>query len=200
MTYTAVRYENYEEYLASDLGLEGNFRLLSSGEVIELPPEDRENDFIANEIGEIIRRLVGNRRLVSWATEIQVHPVGDSHVNRRPDLTVLRPEHIELTNELGKNAILLGMPAPVLVVELISPGREWSANYRRDYEWKKQQYEWWAIPEYWIVDRHRKQVAVFRLVEGSYEAHSYRDSDRVQPAVFPSISLSAKQILEGNIV
>ncbi len=40
MTYTSVRYKNYEAYLAADLGSDGKFRLLSNGEVIELPPED----------------------------------------------------------------------------------------------------------------------------------------------------------------
>ena len=49
MTVTSVRYKTYEDYLHSDLGSDGNFRLLSSGEVIELPPEDEENICIANE-------------------------------------------------------------------------------------------------------------------------------------------------------
>jgi Uma2 family endonuclease len=148
MTYTSVRYKSYIEYLESDLDADGNFSLLSNGEVIALPPEDKENDFIANELIELLKRLVKNRRLVSSSTEIQVNPVGDNRVNRKPDVTVLRPEHLELMNELKKNAILFGMPAPMLVAEVISLGGNSSANYRRDYEWKRQQYAWWQIPEY----------------------------------------------------
>jgi hypothetical protein len=47
MTYTPLRYKTYAEYLASDLGPDGDFRLLNNGEVIELPPEDERNTSIA---------------------------------------------------------------------------------------------------------------------------------------------------------
>ena len=95
MTFTSVRYKTYEEYLDSDLGPDGNFCLLSNGEVIELPPEDEENYFVADELAERLKRLLKNRRVVkSGSTELQVHPVGDGCVNRVPDLVVLRPKHI----------------------------------------------------------------------------------------------------------
>jgi Uma2 family endonuclease len=106
VTYTAVRYKSYREYLESDLLPDGNFRLLSDGEVIALPPEDEENAFIADEFAELLKRLVKNRRLVkSSSTELQVQPVGDRRVNREPDLIVLRPEHLELMADLKKNAV-----------------------------------------------------------------------------------------------
>ncbi|MEO1396072.1 MAG: Uma2 family endonuclease [Cyanobacteria bacterium J06634_5] len=200
MTFTSTRYKTYEDYLKSDLGPDGNFRLLSNGEVIELPPEDKENDFIATELTELLKRILKNRRLVSTATEIQVNPVGDNRVNRKPDLTVLLPEHIALMNELKKNAILLGMPAPSLVAEIVSPGSGRTPNYKRDYEWKKQQYEWWEIPEYWIIDRHREQVVVFILIEGIYEEHLYKGPNRIVSQTFPTLQLSADKLLSGDII
>jgi Uma2 family endonuclease len=199
MTFTSVRYKTYQEYLNSDLHSEGNFRLLSSGEVIELPPEDKENDFVASELTEYLKRLLNDRRLVSTTTEIQVHPIGDNRVNRRPDLTVLRPEHLALMNELKKNAILFGMPAPIFVAELVSPGNENSESYRRDYEWKRQQYEWWQIPEYLIIDRHRRQVTVFALQSATYKEHRYTQSDTIKSSTFPALKLSATQLLSGNL-
>jgi Uma2 family endonuclease len=200
VTYTSVRYKSYVEYLESDLDPDGNFRLLSSGEVIELPPEDKENDFIANELIELLKRLVKNRRLVSSSTEIQVDPVGDDRVNRKPDLTVLHPEHLELMSELRKNAILFGMPAPRLVAEVISVGSDRSANYRRDYEWKRQQYEWWQIPEYWIIDRHRQQVVVFTLTDSVYQENRYCQAEMIESMTFPSLKLSAAKLLSGEII
>ncbi len=200
MTYTSVRYKSYLDYLESDLGSDGNFCLLSNGEVIELPPEDEETVFIADELTELLKRLLNNRRLVkSSSTEIQVHPIGDNRVNREPDLVVLRPEHLDLMGELKKNAILFGMPAPRLVAEVVSPGGKSSENYRRDYEWKRQQYEWWQIPEYWIIDRHRQQVVVFILTEGTYQKHSYSHAEMIQSPTFPALNLSATQMLSGNI-
>ncbi len=78
MTRTSVRYKTYEDYLHSDLELEGNFRLLSNGEVIELPPEGEENICIAGELAFALKQIVIPRRLVrTAATAIQVHPVGD---------------------------------------------------------------------------------------------------------------------------
>lgn len=143
VTFTSTGYENYAEYLAADIGSDGNFRLLSNGRIIELPPEDKENSFIADEFAELLKRLLKNRWLVkSSSTELQVHPIGDNRVNRESALIVLRPEHLSLMAELKKNTILFGMPAPLFVAEVVSIGSESSTNYRRDYEWKRQQYEW----------------------------------------------------------
>ena len=202
MAFTSVRYRTYREYIdAADIGTEGNLRLLENGEVIELPPEDDENIFVASELAELLKRLSDNRRLVkSGSTEIQVNPIGDRRVNRVPDLLVLRPEHIELMAQIKKSVILFGWPPPVLVAELVSPGAERSDNYKRDYEWKKQQYEWWQIPEYWIIDRHRQQVVIFTLVDGSYQEQRYIGTDPICSYVFPSLQVNTSSILAGEII
>ena len=44
---TSIRYKNYLKYLEADLDEDGRFRLLSNGEVVELPPEDESNTFVA---------------------------------------------------------------------------------------------------------------------------------------------------------
>lgn len=200
MTYTSIRYQTYADYLDSDLGSEGNFRLMSNGEVIELPPEDEENSFVADELAEVLKRLLRNRRLVkSSSTELQVYPVGDNRVNRKPDVIVLRPEHLEQMAAMKKNTILFTMAAPMFVAEIVSPGHEKSDNYRRDYEWKRQQYEWWQIPEYWMIDRHRQQVVVLMLINGQYTEHVYRPSDGIRSSIFPELNLSAEQLLSGNL-
>ncbi|MEL6813310.1 MAG: Uma2 family endonuclease [Cyanobacteria bacterium J06598_3] len=201
MTFTSVRYKTYREYLDADLDADGNFRLLRNGKVIELPPEDDENYFIADELAEQLKRLLKNRRLVrSGSTELQVHPVGDKAVNRVPDLMVLQPEHLELMAELKKSTILFGMPAPLLVAELVSPDNESTANYRGDYEWKKQQYEWWGISEYWIIDRHRQQVVVFVLNDDCYQEYLYTGAESIESPVFPALQLSADKLLSGEII
>lgn len=199
MTYTPIRYKTYAEYLASDLGSDGDFCLLSSGEVIALPPEDERNISIADELAFTLKQLVPSKRLVKIsAVEIQVHPVGDERVNRSPDVLVLQPEHIELMASLNKGAVLFGMPAPVFVAEVVSPGNESSDNYRRDYEWKRQQYEWWQIPEYWIVDRHRKQVTLLMLEAGQYAERIYRGNERIHSKVFPTLNYCPNRLLAGE--
>ena len=199
MTYTSVRYKTYAEYLAADLSSDGNFRLLSSGEVIELPPEDIRNLSIAEELAFSLKSIVSSRKLVKVAAvEMQVRPVGDGRVNRKPDVIVLQPEHIELMIARRKAAVCFGMPAPVFVAEIVSPGGENSDNYRRDYEWKRQQYQDWQIPEYWIVDRHRQKVTILILTDGFYSEEIYRGEDIIRSAAFPPLQLSAAQVLAGE--
>ncbi|MEL6159380.1 MAG: Uma2 family endonuclease [Cyanobacteria bacterium J06627_32] len=199
MTFTRTRYKTYAEYLNADLNPEGNFRLLSSGEIVELPPEDERNISIADELAFTLKQLVSSKRLVKIsATELQVHPVGDTRVNRKPDIVVLRPAHIELMGELNKSTILFGMPAPVFVAEVVSPGGPTSENYRRDYDWKRVQYERWNIPEYWIIDRHRAQVTVLILKDGQYVETVYRDKQKILSQVFPSLDYRVEQLLAGE--
>ena len=201
MTYTPLRYKSYKEYLLSDLGSDGNFRLLENGEVIELPPEDENNVRVAGELEYLFKQVIRPRELVrDSATEIQVHPVGDRCVNREPVLLVLQPTHIELMAAIKKSAILFEMPPPAFVAEIVSPGGPGSDNYRRDYEWKRQQYEWWQIPEYWIVDRHRDKVTSLVLEEESYKETIYRSGEQIQSVVFPKLQLSVAQVLAGREV
>lgn len=201
MTYTSVCYSTYIEYLESDLGSDGNFRLLSSGDVVELPPEDEDNIRVATELLFVLGQFVTPRTLVRTAsTELQVHPIGDGRVNRAPDVVVLRPEHIELMAAFKKSTVLLGMPAPAFVAEVVSPGGVRSDNYRRDYEWKRQQYQDLEIPEYWIIDRHRQQVTVLILKDGVYTENLYKGAEAVRSEVFPLLSLSAAQILSAGDV
>lgn len=196
MTFTSVRYKTYAEYLLSDLSSEGKYRLLSNGKVVELPPEDEENICIATELLFVIGQFVKPRTLVrTSSTEIQVRPVGDSRVNRAPDLIVLRPEHIQLMADIRKSTVLLGMPAPAFVAEVVSPGSPSSDNYRRDYEWKRQQYQELEIPEYWIIDRHRQQVTVLILRKGVYVEQLYKDKQIIRSEAFPKINLSTTQVL-----
>jgi Uma2 family endonuclease len=102
---------------------------------------------------------------------------------------------IGLMAKSRKNAIALGMPAPQLIAEIVSPGNERSDNYQRDYVWKRQQYQEWCIPEYWIIDPQRAQVMVLVLREGVYEAAVYRGPARIQSQVFPALALTAEAVL-----
>ncbi len=198
---TSIRYRTYLEYLEADLDADGRFRLLSSGEVVELPPEDESNTFIADELAYALKQVVTNRRLVkTYSTEIQVHPIGDRRVSRAPDVMVLQPSALELMAELKKGAILFGMPAPVFVAEVVSPGGERSDNYRRDYEWKRQQYEWWQIPEYWIINRHQRNITVLVLSDGIYRESVYQESAVISSLSFPSLRVSLRQLLAGGAI
>ena len=199
MTYTLRRYQSYQEYLDDDqLHHERNYRLLSTGEVIEVADEDDGNLWLANLLIEALLQMEGlslMRLIRNGNKDIQVTPVGDQWVNRKPDVIVMQPEHLQL----AKQAIKQGAPVPRFVAEVVSPGGETSDNYLRDYVWKRQQYQEWQIPEYWIVDPHRAQVTVLTLVDKAYQEVIYQGDRGIVSTVFPSLELTASGLLSGDI-
>jgi Uma2 family endonuclease len=49
--------------------------------------------------------------------------------------------------------------APTIAIEFLSPGRR---ARKRDYDVKRKEYEKAGIIEYWLIDRFRKTLTVFR--------------------------------------
>lgn len=195
----ARRYKNYQDYLNDDqLSSECNYRLLNTGELIEVSSEDDVNLKIAIKLLIFLSQLGGESiadRIRNGNKEIQVRPVGDNQVNRKPDLMVMQPEHLET----ARQAILFGMTPPLFVAEVVSPGPDSSSNYKRDYVWKRQQYQEWRIPEYWIIDPHRDQVTVLLLVDDLYQEKVYRGDRPIESAIFPELRAVAKDVLTGQI-
>ncbi|WP_071776926.1 Uma2 family endonuclease [Synechococcus sp. PCC 7335] len=66
--------------------------------------------------------------------------------------------------------------------------------FSHDYIWKRQQYEWWGIPEYWIVDRHRAKVTVLVLVEGVYRETVYTGKTPIRSASFPDLVITLEDM------
>lgn len=101
MTQAKVKLASFEEYLAysDETPLEGRFELVR-GELVELPPESEPNNWLANYLQFLlVAANVAPLRLIKiHALELQV-PVlqPNDAANRYPDLVVLRPEHLELT-------------------------------------------------------------------------------------------------------
>ena len=91
----------------------------------------------------------------------------------------------------------LGMPSSQMVAEVVSPGSQTSDNYRRDYEWKRQQYQTWGIAEYWILDPQRAQVTVLMLVDEAYQETIYTGEQPIISVVFPQLKLTAIELLES---
>ena len=196
MTYTPVRYRSYQEYLDDEqLNPEGNYRLLSTGEVIEVASEDDINLRIAIQLAFVLFIQVPSLKnlIRTNAKEMEVNPVGDRCVNRKPDLVVVRPEHLES----ARQSIRLGQLPPQFIVEVVSPGSESSENYQRDYVWKRSQYQQLGIPEYWIVDPHLQKVTVLILVDGAYQETIYRGDRPIQSKAFPTLSITASEVLAG---
>ena len=84
--------------------------------------------------------------------------------NRFPDLVVFREEHVALTKK--RLTITRQMPPPLLIAEVVSPGKE---NRERDYEHKRVQYAQLGVLEYWLIDPETEMVTILALEKGEYQ-------------------------------
>jgi Uma2 family endonuclease len=196
MTQAKPKFATFAEYLSYSSELEGQFQLID-GELVELPPESRFNSTIAVHILlALIKAGISVDLIHPGKCEVQVSVLrkGDA-ANRFPDLVVLRPEHLELTQR--RLTITLEMPPPRLVVEVVSPG---TTNRDRDYINKRAQYGAIGVDEYWIVDPNAQKVLVLELAGEEYrEVGQFGGDDRILSITFPELTLTAQQIFQTEI-
>jgi len=180
--------KTFADFLADSQALEGYYEL-TNGELVEMPPESYDNLHRAKKLYEALKALVEMQQICLQGLALAMP---GQPKNRYPDLTVLRPEHLDQMRTIGQAAITLAMAPPLLVVEVVSPGNE---NHRRDYVDKRNQYEWRGIPEYWIVDPEQGQVTVLVLTEQGYGEAVFTGDTWVSSPTFPAWSLTAAAML-----
>ena len=119
-----------EEYLNSSVDSEKLYEL-ENGRLREMPPESWQNTKIAMYLLVEIAKVISFER-ISLKTEIIT---SGSRVNARiPDLVVLSPEGLLEIERYRRATVTLDMPPPILVVEVVSPGK---VNRDRDYRFKR---------------------------------------------------------------
>ena len=180
-----------EEYLTYDDGTDALYELVN-GELVEMPSESDVNNAIAILLILAFARYVPGHWL-RRGTEIVVS--GSRAIARVPDVMVLTEESAAALAGAPRSIILLDMPSPQLVVEVVSPG---SDNELRDYRHKRSEYAARKIPEYWIVDPEQKQVTLLTLVEGLYEEAVFTGTNRLHSLTFPTLQLTVEQVLSGK--
>ncbi len=157
----------YQEYLERENELEFPYELIA-GEIVEMPPESYQNVQIALFLMAQIADIIGWSR-VSNKTEIVI---SGSKVNSRiPDVTVLSEEGLQEVVAKNTSIIDIDMLPPLLVIEIVSPGKE---ARDRDYRYKKVEYAARKIEHYWIVDPGEKKFTAFDLIDGIYETNTFQ--------------------------
>ncbi|MBW4660487.1 MAG: Uma2 family endonuclease [Drouetiella hepatica Uher 2000/2452] len=198
MAQAQAKFTTFEAYLScsNDMDIEGRYELIN-GELVELPPESRLNSTIAVRILLLLVAAGISVELIHpGKCEVQV-PILRSNdaANRFPDLVVLRPEHLELTQR--RLTITLDMPPPRLIAEVVSPGK---TNRDRDYIHKRAQYAAIGVPEYWLIDPVAQTVMVLSLEGEDYrEIGVFSGEDAIASLEFTELKLTAGQIFETEI-
>ena len=194
MTYLKQRFASFEDYLTANVGdlPEGRHEYWD-GKLVKVTTESLFNDGLANYLFLLLVEIGIPFRLIRpHSCEVEV--IGKPR-NRFPDLTVLSEVHLSLLET--RLTITCKMPPPRLVVEVVSPGKETSQNYTRDYRDKLKQYAAIGVPEYWIVDPVRQWVKVGNLTDRGYQFQTFKDDTAIVSSTFPELKLTAAIVLGG---
>lgn len=155
----------YQEYLERENNLEVPYELIN-GKIVEMPPESYQNVQIALILMASIADIVGWSRV---SNKIEIVVSGSKVTSRIPDVTVLSEEGVQEVAAKNTSIIDIDMLPPLLVIEVVSPGKE---ARDRDYRYKKVEYAARKIEHYWIVDPGEKKFTAFDLVDGIYETNT----------------------------
>ena len=185
-----------EEYLSYDDGTDKRYELID-GVLVEMGAESTLNIQIANFLFACFLRIGIPHYLITSKTEVAVASRGAK--TRYPDLMVMS-EALEAEMDASARSIVLPeMPAPRLVVEVVSPGEPGEENYDQAYGSKRREYAVRGIPEYWIVDPSRGAVLVLALEGGAYrELGVFGGGDRLQSSEFADLEVTAEQVLQAG--
>lgn len=190
---TQTKYLTLEEFYAYDDGTDTRYELVD-GELVEMPPEAPENSDVARELLIRLAKFIPTKLLSYKETMLEVSS-RRSRV-RIPDLMILGNECRSALSGKKQGTITLDMPPPLVVIEVVSPGRE---NNNRDYRYKRTEYAARGVQEYWIVDPAEQKVTVLTLVDGLYEELVFSSADRVISGVIPGVEINLKDIFGEDL-
>ncbi|OCR01733.1 hypothetical protein BCD67_14020 [Oscillatoriales cyanobacterium USR001] len=179
----------FEEFLSYDDGTD-NLYELENGALIPMPSESDINQRIAIFLLIYFSQL----GIPSYQLRMKVEiAVNSRQVGVRvPDLTVFSEELAKVMQGATRSLILMNMPPPLLVVEVVSPNQE-----NRDYRYKRSEYAARGITEYWIVDPIAQKVTVLEWVEGFYDPRVYEGQNAIVSPALGNLELTAAQVLIG---
>jgi Uma2 family endonuclease len=190
MTVATQKILTLEEFLNYDDGTDTLYEL-ENGELIAMSAESEINRRIAMFLLAHFLQLGIPSYCLTMKTEIAVS--GSRVSVRIPDLIVLSEELAIALEGASRSIVLMDMPPPSLVVEVVSPNQE-----KRDYRYKRSEYAARGIGEYWIIDPIQQQVIILEWVEGMYEECVYAGDERINSPLLGNLDLTATQILQGG--
>ena len=175
-----------EEFFSYDDGTDAMYEF-EDGELILITAESEINRRIAMFIlACFLQQGIPAYRL-SMKTEI----VTTGSRVRVPDLVVFSEELAIAMEGAKRSTVMSEMPAPLLVVEVVSPNQS-----SRDYRYKRSEYAARGIAEYWIVDPIAQKITVFEWVEGFYEEKIYEGDQAIASPIFSNLEMTAAEILQ----
>jgi Uma2 family endonuclease len=81
---------------------------------------------------------------------------------------------------------------PTIAIEFVSPGRR---SFRRDYEEKRADYASVKVREYWVIDRFRRTMTVFRRAGRGWRKSVVQEGEIYRTALLPGFELPLGKLL-----
>ncbi|KWT79706.1 Uma2 family endonuclease [Candidatus Magnetominusculus xianensis] len=101
----------------------------------------------------------------------------------QPDILFIKKEHMNIAQDWIRGV-------PDMVCEIISPG-----TYNRDTEVKRDIYERYKVPEYWMVLPEFLTIEILTLENEKYEIHSFAEIEgTVESKVIEGLQVNIKDI------
>ena len=175
---------------------------LVNGEIVEVETTRADKNvarFLLFTFNDEIRRK-GLDYIVDQTIVIRSVTANGQEQGRNPDVSMVS-ESLWNSNVLAYAALT----EPIqLAVEVVS------TNWEDDYVDKLDEYQRLGIADYWIVDYvaiasrsilgnpKLPTVFVYQLVDGKYQASSFKNSERIISPTFPELQLTVEQILSAS--
>ena len=180
------------EYLAYDDGTGTRYELVD-GELAPMSLGTGQHGDISEFLNDEFKAEIKRLSLPWIAKDMKIgiqSPRGSRwETVRIPDLVVLPLEQwIGLSNR--EALIPLNEPAPLLVVEVVSP-----STAATDYRAKHSEYAVLDIAEYWIVDPMKLKITIGTLQDGSYSDLVFSGDQAIVSPTFPDLCLTVAQVL-----
>ena len=190
-TIAVQRRMSLAEYLDYDDGSDRWYEL-EDGLLIDMSGENPLNCRIAVMLLFLFHDLGIARQLLSIGHQVEVR---SSYATcRQPDFMIHTVES-DAALRGGDKVLYLGLPSPLLVVEVASSTLTNSTARKRDYEQKPREYADRGIPEMWIIDPDRAWVQVGTLVDGVYQFQTFEGEAAIVSSTFPELNLTAAIVL-----
>ena len=106
--------------------------------------------------------------------------------------TVVEPDVVVVCDpDKVKDRVIFG--APDWVLEVVSP-----SSKKRDYIIKLQKYQNAGVREYWIVDRKKQQVTVYRNLDkgDDFEVEIYPFNTKIQVGIYDDLFIDMSEVLD----
>lgn len=163
---------------------------LENGELIEMPYESEMNRRVAMFLVAYFLRLGIPYGRLTMKTEIAVH--SRQMGVRVPDLVIFSEELEAAMQGATRSLVLMDMPPPLLVVEIVSPNQE-----NRDYRYKRSEYAARGIMEYWIADPIAQKLTILQWVEGFYDELVFKGDMAIASPLLGELDLTAAKLWQS---